>query len=126
MDPARNVEQVGDVLRSSASRARSGEGRVVQAREGPLPGIVRLCRRGCQVRVTVSRCAKARSREEFLSPAHILMLVEREHGGDKPGGGLPVVGANSRGASRAVAPDRRAFTPLVVPFLTSLLNIFCK
>ena len=31
VNPARDVEQVGDVLRAGASRARSGESRVVQS-----------------------------------------------------------------------------------------------
>ena len=37
MNPARDVEQVSDVLRTSPSRATSSESRIVQTREGPCP-----------------------------------------------------------------------------------------
>ena len=69
------------------------------------------------MRVAVSRNAKVRGREEFLSPAHVLLLVKREHGGNKPSGGLPV-GADCRGASGAITTGRgvcraRIFASLV-------------
>ena len=37
MNPARNIEQVSDVLRTSPSRTWSSESRVVHTREGPVP-----------------------------------------------------------------------------------------
>ena len=48
MNPARDIQQVSDVLRTGASRARSGESRVVQAREGPVPGAFWQCREGAR------------------------------------------------------------------------------
>ena len=45
-NPARDVEQVSDVLRAGACRARSSESRVVKAREGPIKGALWKCRRG--------------------------------------------------------------------------------
>ena len=38
MNPARDIQQVSDVLGTSTSRARSSKSRIVQAREGPVPG----------------------------------------------------------------------------------------
>ena len=95
MDSARNVEQVGDVLGASASWARSGEGRVVQARKGPVPGAYRRCRRGSQIRVALSRGAKVGGRNE-------------------PSGGLPISG-NSCSASRSITSGRRVRSASLLP-----------
>ena len=57
------------------------------------------------MRITVVRWTEVGSRKKLLSPAHVLLLVEGEHGGNEPSGSLPV-GANGRSASRAIAPRR--------------------
>ena len=116
MNPARDIEQVCDVLWACPGRARSSESRVVQAREWPVPGGLWQGRRGSQVRITVSGRTKVGGRKELLSPARVLPFSEGEHGGDKPRGGLPA-SANSCGASRTVTPLRRVrrtteFAPL--------------
>ena len=54
------------------------------------------------MRTTVSKWTKVEGRKELLSPTHVLLLIEGEHGGNEPSGGFPV-GANSCSASRAVA-----------------------
>ena len=105
MNPERDIQQVSDVLRTGTSRARSSKSRIVQTREGPVPGGFWQCRRGSQVRITVGRWTKVGGRKELLSPTHVLLLIEGEHGGNEPSGGFPV-GANSCGASRAVASLR--------------------
>ena len=85
VNPARDVQQVSDVLGTGASRARSG-------------GALWQSGRGSQVRITVGRWTKVGGRKKLLSPTHVLLLIEGEHGGNKPSGGLPV-GANGCSAS---------------------------
>ena len=57
------------------------------------------------MRITVGRRTKVGGRKELLSPAHVLLLIKGKHGGNEPSGSLPV-GANGRGASRAIASLR--------------------
>ena len=109
MNPARDIEQVCDVLWACPGWARSSESRTVQAREWPVPSGLWQSRRGSQVRITVSGRTKVGGWKELLGPARILLFSEGEHGGDKPRGGFPV-GANSSGTSRTVAPAQRGQT----------------
>ena len=105
MNPARDIEQICDVLWACSGRAWSSESGIMQAREWPVPGGLWQSRRGSQVRITVGGRTKVGGREELLSPARVLLFRKREHRGDKPRSGFPV-GANSCGASRTVAPLR--------------------
>ena len=105
VNPARDIEQVCNVLWACPGRARSSESSIVQAREWPVPSGLWQSRRRSQVRITVGGRTKFGGRKELLSPARVLLFREREHGGDKPRGGFPV-GANSCGTSRTVAPLR--------------------
>ena len=57
------------------------------------------------MRTTVGRWTKVGGRKELLSPTHVLLLIEGEHEGNEPSGGLPV-GANGCSASRAIASRR--------------------
>ena len=57
------------------------------------------------MRIAVGRWTKVGGRKKLLSPTHVLLLIEGEHGGNEPSGGLPV-GANGCGASRAIASRR--------------------
>ena len=69
MNPARDIEQVCDVLWACPGRARSSESRIVQAREWPVPGGLWQSGRGSQVRITVSGRAKIGGWKELLGPA---------------------------------------------------------
>ena len=80
VDPARDVEQVCDVLWACPGRARSSESRIVQARERPIPGGLWQSRRRSQLRITVGNRTEVGGRKELLGPARVLLFIEREHG----------------------------------------------